>query len=160
MFDKKKKSIVLLQGLFDPQYFDQLKKSQEEVFVLEGRPSLKAAQENSKELIKRKIKPTLIADNMAGFLFYKNLVKDVWISYQMLDGKDALCFTGGLILAVLGKKHNIPVYLFPVEPQGRLLGDEKDIFYFKKRKIAPSGIRGYVPLVEWVPAKYITKYYE
>jgi methylthioribose-1-phosphate isomerase len=160
MFNRKKKSTVLLQGLFNPKYFDQLKGLKEDVFILEGRPSLKASQENSRELLKRKIKPTLIADNMAGFLFFKDLVKEVWISYQASDDKGALCFTGGLILAVLGKKHQVPVYLFPIEAQSRLLGDEKEILYFQKKKIAPSGIRGYVPLVEWVPAKYITKYYE
>ena len=110
----KKNNIVLLQGVFKTSIFDLLKKRKvKEVFILEGRPGLEAAKQSSKELLKRKIKPTLIADNMAGFLFYKNLVREVWISYQSKDKKGALCHIGGLILGVLGRKHKIPVNIYP-----------------------------------------------
>ena len=109
-----KKNIVLLQGVFNTSILDLLKKRKiKEVFILEGRPSLEAAKQFSRELLKRKIKPTLIADNMAGFLFYKKLVKEVWLSYQITDKKGALCQIGGLILGVLGFKHKVPVNIFP-----------------------------------------------
>ena len=108
----KKKSVIVLQGVFKDTMFDLLKKRKiKNVFVLEGRPGLEAAKQSCKELLKRNIKPTLITDNMAGFLFYKKLVKEVWLSYQAKDKKGALCQIGGLILGVLGRKHNIPVYL-------------------------------------------------
>ena len=154
----KDHSITLLHGVFSKQFFDQLKKANcQEVFVMEGRPSLEAAQTNCRELLKRKIAPTLISDNMAGFLFLKNLLKEVWVAYQLCDESGALCNTGALILGVLGKKHNIPVYLFLSGTKTRFLGKEKDLICFQNKTIAPKGIRAYVPLVEWLPKKYITK---
>ncbi len=156
----KKNSVVLLHGIFESSIFDLLKKRQvKEVFILEGRPSLESAKHLCRELIKRKIKPTLIADNMAGFLFYKNLVKEVWLSHQSADKGGALCQIGGLILGVLGCTHKVPVYVSPSGCTLPLLGRPKDISYFNGVKVAPTGTPGYVPLVEWVPKKYIGKNY-
>ncbi len=156
----KKNSVVLLQGVFEPSIFDLLKKKKvKEVFVLEGRPGLDAAKHSCRELLKRKIKPTLISDNMAGFLFYKKLVKEAWLSYQSIDKNGALCQIGGLILGVLGKKHKVPVYVYPSNQKSKLLGKPKDILYFNGMRVAPSGIPGYVPLVEQVSERYITKAY-
>ena len=158
ILDEFKESIVLLQGIFQPADLDRLKDRKErEVFVMEGRPSLEAAQFTCSELLKRKIKPTLIADNMAGFLFYKDLVKEVWLSYQTQDKEGALCPIGGLILGVLGKRHKVPVHLYPSGRALNLIGNQKEIFYFKGVKIAPNRIKGYVPLAEWVPQKYISE---
>ena len=154
----KKRSIVLLQGIFPSAVFDSLKKRKlKEVFILEGRPSLTAAKKASKELLKRKIKPTLIADNMAGFLFARDLVKEVNIAYQNTDKNGAVCSIGGLILAVLGKRHRVTVCLHKSNAQSKLLGRPEEIFKFNGIAIAPKNIRGYVPLVEWIPKKYITK---
>ena len=158
---KVKRSIVLLQGIFESPVFDVLKaRKPEEVFVLEGRPSLDAAKFSCRELIKRNIRPTLIADNMAGFLFYKELVKEVWLSYQLADENGALCQIGGLILGVLGKRHQVPVFLYPNRAKIHLIGPQREIFYFNGVRTTPEDIRGYVPLAEWVPKKYITKIYE
>lgn len=155
--NKQKESITLLHGVFTSDFFDQLKeKKVTEVFVTEGRPSLEAARLNCRELLKRKITPTLISDNMAGFLFFKNLVKEVWIAYQISDTEGAVCDIGALILGVLGKRHNIPVYLFSSNRKTRFLGQEKDLLNFKNKTVAPKGIRAYVPLIEWLPMKYIT----
>jgi len=157
----KKNSIILLQGVFRASVFDLLKKKKaSEIFVCEGRPGLEAAKISCRELLKRKIKPTLISDNMAGFLFYKNYVKETWLSYQTKDQNGALCQIGGLILGVLGKKHKVPVNIYPNYQKLQLMGYSKDLSYFNGVKVAPSGIKGYVPLVEWVPAKYINKSYE
>ena len=151
-------SVILLQGVFDPAVFNLLPKSEGfEVFVMEGRPSLESAEATCRELLIRKIKPTLIADNMAGFLFYKNLVKEVWLSYQMADDQGALCQIGGLILGVLGKRHHVPVKLYPSSKESKLMGKQKDIFYFQGVKVAPANIKGYVPLMEWLPKEYITE---
>ncbi len=151
-------SVILLQGVFDPDVFDLLPRTEgREVFVMEGRPSLESAEMTCRELLKRKIKPTLIADNMAGFLFYKGLVKEVWLSYQMADGQGALCPIGGLILGVLGKRHHVPVKLYPSSKESKLMGTQKDIFYFQGVKVAPANIKGYVPLMEWLPMEYITE---
>ncbi|MCK5015080.1 MAG: hypothetical protein KAS66_14820, partial [Candidatus Omnitrophica bacterium] len=156
----KKNNIILIQGVFEPSFFDLIKKKRgKEFFILEGRPGLEAAKRSSRELIKRKMKPTLIADNMAGFLFYKNLVNEVWLSYQFIDKKGALCQIGGLILGVLGRRHKVPVCLYPSGQKLQLLGRPKEISSFNGRRVAPSNIPGYVPLVEWVPKKYIGKVY-
>ena len=135
------------------------KKRGKKFFILEGRPGLEAARHSSHELIKRKMKPTLIADNMAGFLFYKNLVNEVWLSYQSIDKKGALCQIGGLILGVLARRHKVPVALYPSGQKSQLLGHPKEISSFNGMRVAPSNIPGYVPLVEWVPKKYIGKIY-
>ena len=156
----KHKSVIILQGVFDSSIFDLLKKRKiRKAFVLEGRPGLEAAKQSCRELIKRKIRPTLIADNMAGFLFYRNLVKEVWVAYQCRDRKGTLCQIGALIMGVLGKKHNVPVYAYPNGRKMKLFGTTKELAFFNGIKVAPRGITGYVPLAEWVPSKYITKIY-
>ena len=166
-------SVVLLHGVFEPSVFDAVKSGNgNELFVMEGRPSLESAASTCRELLRRKIKPTLIADSMAGFLFYRNLVKEVWLAClpvprsgtyparqagQTVDDQGALCPIGSLIVGVLAKRHNVPVYVYPASKESRAMGAQKDIFYFKGIKVAPQNIKGYVPLVEWLPKKYITE---
>ncbi|OGX28069.1 MAG: hypothetical protein A2787_07355 [Omnitrophica WOR_2 bacterium RIFCSPHIGHO2_01_FULL_48_9] len=153
-----KNNIILIQGMVDESLFDLLKERGEiNVFILEGRPRLKAANILSKELNKRQITPTLIADNMAGFLFKRNLVKEVWVSYQKVDKKGARCDTGALVLGVLGKRHQVPVNLYPAAAQKGAQGKQSDILSFNGVRVAPKGVKGYVPLTDWVPAKYISK---
>jgi len=55
------------------------------------------------------------------------------------------------------QKHKIPVNLFPYGQELDLIGNPQEITCFKGVQIAPKGIDGYVPLAEWIPAKYITK---
>jgi len=155
-----KKSITIVRGLPRDGFSDALKKrNPKAVFVLEGRPNLDAAKALCRQLLKRKITPTLISDNMAGFLFYKNLVKEVWVTYQGMNHKNAYCDVGGLILGVLGKSHRVPVYLFPSNSKSRFMGNKKDIFRFNGKNVAAKGVKGYVPLVERLPKKYITQVY-
>ena len=157
-WDKKMSKGVLIHGLFTSRFFDDLVKSQHQaIFVLEGRPVFQTSKHACRELNKRKITPTLISDNMAGFLFYKNLVKKVFLSYQAVDHRGALCPIGSLILAVLGKKHHVPVDLYPSKEKEKLMGRSQDICYLNGQKIVPENFKGYVPLTEWVSKKYITK---
>lgn len=160
LFEGVRDSIILLHGVFEPSVFGILApQNPGDLFVMEGRPSLESAQATCRQLVRRKIKPTLIADSMAGFLFYRDLVKEVWLAYQTVDDEGALCPVGGLILGVLAKRHSVPVYVYPASQESRLLGQQKDIFYFKGIKVAPQNIKGYVPLIEWLPKKYITEIY-
>jgi methylthioribose-1-phosphate isomerase len=158
MQDYKKKSISLLQGVFT---FESLKKVKlihaEHSFVCEGRPSLEAGRKTSKMLLEQGITPTMISDNMAGFLFFKGLLKEVIIACQYADDTGALCDTGALILSVLAKEHKVPIKLLVAEHKTRFIGDPKSILSFEGKLIAPKGTHGYVPLVEWVPAKYLIK---
>jgi len=161
MLTNAKKSIALVQGVMENSFFDLFKRRNgQDIFVLEGRPSLEAAKQVTAQFTKRQVVPTMIADNMAGVLFYKNLVKEIWVAYQFTEQKGALCDIGALILGVLGKRHKVPLYLYPSSIKRRLMGDQKDIVTFGGVPTAPRGIKGYAPLVEWLPKKYITKIYE
>ncbi|MBI3602234.1 MAG: hypothetical protein HY209_05005 [Candidatus Omnitrophica bacterium] len=156
MQDYKSHSIVLLHGVLADEAWRKIKCAQTTpVFVLEGRPSLLAAHVNTKVLLKNRLRPTVIADNMAGFLFYKGLVKEVVLACQYADNTGALCDMGALILAVLAKKHKVSVRLLPGQHKNRFLGDPKEILSFNGKRLAPLGVKGYVPLVEWVPEKYL-----
>jgi methylthioribose-1-phosphate isomerase len=156
MPDYKKNSIVLFQGLLGGEALKKIKLAKGgPAFVCEGRPSLEAGRQTSKLLIKKGMAPTMISDNMAGFLFFKGLVKEVHVACQYADDKGALCDIGGLILAVLARKHKVPLKLLPAKCRHRFLGDPKDILSFEGARTAPKGTRGYVPLVEWVPVKYL-----
>lgn len=152
----KKKSVVLVHGIFEDAVFDGFKKS-EQYFVLEGRPDLAASKSTIKALAKKKIIPTIIADNMAGSLFYNGLVKEVRVSYQYHDASGALCDIGAVILGVLGKTHKVPVSIFPGKLRKRFLAPQEDVFTFNGKTVAPAGIRAYGPLVEWLANEYISK---
>jgi methylthioribose-1-phosphate isomerase len=158
---KKKKSTVLIYGNFQESLFDRLqKKKRPHIVVMEGRPNLEAARQVSQQLLDRRMTPTIISDNMAGFLFSQGMIKEVWLAYHS-SAQDGITGTiGSLILAILGKKHHVPVYCYPAARADRMMGQAKDIFYFAGQRIAPSGIGAYVPLLEWVPRKYVRKIYE
>ena len=154
MQDYKPKSIYLFHGVFSAEALKKIKIAKgDHAFVCEGRPSLEAGRKTSAMLLKIGITPTMISDNMAGFLFFKGLAKEVVIACQYADNKGALCDMGALILAVLAKKHKIPLKLLVAEHRHRFLGDPKSILSFEGQRIAPKDAHGYVPLVEWVPAK-------
>lgn len=147
----------LVHGLASKDFIDLLKRrTVKEVFVMEGRPHLEGAKVLCKTLLKAKITPTLIADNMAGFLFYRNMIKEVWVGYQALVPDGALSVVGALILGVLGKRHQIPINIFPASQPINNQGKPKDVFYFDGKQIATAGIKAYVPLLEVLPKKYIT----
>ncbi len=156
MREYKTRSIVLLQGVLADGFFKTFKPTKANpVFVLEGRPDLSAGKGNSAALVKKGIVPTVICDNMAGFLFFKGLVKEAVLACQFADKNGALCDMGGLILAVLAKRHKVPVRLASAKYKARFLGNPEDILSFEGQRTAPKGVSGYVPLVEWVPAKYL-----
>ena len=160
MFSKRRASVIV-QGVIQETLFDLLKKRKvKEVVVLEGRPRLEAVRHSCRQLLKRKIKPVVVADSAAGFLFYKDLVKEVWIAYQMVDKKGALCDVGALILGVLGKQHAVPVNLYAGVKRYKMIGDENDTLSFNGTRVAPLGVKAYVPLMEWLPRKYIAKVYK
>ena len=156
------KDSVIVHGFFNDNFFDNLKKSSKvNVIVLEGRPSLKSGRESSANLQKRGIVPTVIADNMAGYLFFKNAVKEVWLSGQAVDKNGAMCEIGSLVLAVLAKKHSVPVFVALTDKSqafGRqAFGKPADLQKFNGQNVISGKIKAFVPLIEWVPAKYLGK---
>jgi len=161
-FKTMKQSVVLLHGVFDPALFDLFKKRKKEKFyVLEGRPSLEGGKSCCRELLKRGIPPTVITDNMAGFLFSKDMVKEVWLAYVQADDRGAMCYIGASILGLLAKRNGIPVFVFPAaRKRPAPLGEAKDLLTYNGTKVAPRGIKTYVPLMEWVPGKCFEESYE
>ncbi|MFA5060590.1 MAG: hypothetical protein WC676_08190 [Candidatus Omnitrophota bacterium] len=158
MLINSKRSCILLHGLIRDEFLKGLlQEKAESIVVLEGRPHLSGAKILCAKLLKNKITPTLISDNMSGFLFFKDCVKEVWLAYQEKNEQGALCDCGGLILGVLAKRHGVSLRLFPSGRRQDLMAKERDIFYFNKMRVAPKGVKGYVPLLEWVPNEYITK---
>ncbi len=156
MQDYKTSSIILFCGMVCSEAGHSIKVPKgKHVFLTEGRPSLEPAKENAKFFLKQNQIPTVIADNMAGFLFAQGYVSQLVLACQYADKSGALCDTGALIYAVLAKRHKVPVKLVQGALRTRFLGDPKSILSFEGVQIAPKGTRGYVPLVEWVPAKYL-----
>lgn len=155
-FKPLQRTIVLLQGRLDKKFFDTLKDRREEkFFIMEGRPSLEAAQSNCSRLNKIGITPTLICDNMAGFLFAKNCVKEVWAAYDHIEGEDVFVSIGGSILSVLCLRHQVPIYAFPSGRKQKPLADGKELLGFKGIPVAAKGTKAYVPLLESVPKHYL-----
>ena len=158
---KNKDKVILVHGVFQNSFFGEIKKRKcRNVFVMEGRPSLKAARSNCRGLQKVKLIPTVMADNMAGFLFYNALVQEVWLSYCVKDQTSALCDVGASILSILAKRHSVDVTLYPGPAPARMLGTQKEITSFMGQGVAPKNIRGYVPLYEWISLKKVRKIYD
>ena len=152
---------VLVQGNMPPKFFDQLQKcSVKDVFVLEGRPSLKAAKGSSWQLQKRGVTPTIMADNMAGYLFYKNLISEVWVGCQSVGPQEAQCDIGALILAVLAQTHQIPLYGYKTKVEKKGSAASNDLTKFNGQRIVAGKVKAFVPLAEKVPMKYFKGIYE
>ncbi len=149
---------ILLHGTFEKTFLRLLKEQGvKEIFVMEARPSLDGAKKLCPQLLKNKITPVLIADNMAGFLFFKGYLKEVWISYQSETEDDLVCPAGSLILGVLAKKHGVPVKAFLSLKKAKAVADPKSILSFNGKRVAAKGAKGFVPLVENVSKKYISE---
>lgn len=155
MLEFKENSVVLLHGVLTHGALAKIKtKGGVHIVISEGRPTLRAAEHNSRYFLEQRIKPAIICDNMAGYLFYKGLVKEVVIACQYADSTGALCDTGALILAVLAKKHKVALRLVDGEHKKHYLGNPKDLLALKGMATAPAKTKAYAPMVEWVSVKY------
>ncbi len=156
MLEFKDNSVVLLQGVLSHGALAKIKtKGGVHVVISEGRPTLRAGEHNSRYFLDKKVKPVIICDNMAGFLFFKGFVKEVVIACQYADSTGALCDTGALILVILAKKHKVAVRLLEGEHKKHYLGNPKDLLVLKGIPTAPAKTKAFTPTVEWVPAKYL-----
>lgn len=148
---------VILYGLFSYEELKRLtSQSTADFVVLEGRPRLEIGQETSKQLLRIGKRPIVIADNMAGFLFYQKKVSAVYVTCQSKDDTGAFCPMGALILAVLCQRHNVAFHVVQAARNIDLRAKDKELFNFQKTRVAVRGIKAYVPLIEWIPAKYFS----
>ena len=147
---------AILYGFFRVEDVRSIaEKTSGDLVVLEGRPRLDIGKVTSRQIIKLGRRPVVIADNMAGFLFFQKKIGAVYVAGPSRDENGAFGPTGSLILAVLCKKHNVPFYAIDGAKHGDLLAKEQELFNFEGKRVAASGIRGYAPLIEWVPGEYI-----
>lgn len=160
MSTKAPNAHILLHGIFDNSFLKLLKEKKiKEVFVMESRPNLDGAKKLCPQLLKMKITPVLIADNMAGFLFFKGYLKEVWISYQESNEENFSCPVGSLILGILARKHGVVVKAFSVLRKEKAQGSSESVFCFNGKRVAAKGVKGLAPLIENVSKKYISEIY-
>lgn len=160
MSSKSRQPTVLLHGSFHSSFFSLLKERKiKAVFVLEGRPGLEGARVLCAQLLKQRIRPVLIADNMAGFCFLQGHVKEAWVAYQEDQGESLLCTIGSLIISILAKRHEIAVKAFPSGKKSAAAASQASIFSFAGKRVAAKGVKGFVPLLESVSKKYLTEIY-
>ena len=147
---------VILYGLFSNEKLKRLTvQSSLDFVVLEGRPRLEIGRETSKQLLRLGKRPIVIADNMAGFLFYQKKVSAVYVTCQSRDDAGAFCPTGALILAVLCQRHGVPFHVIQAARDIDLRAKDQELFSFQKTRVAARGIKAYAPLLELVPVKYL-----
>ncbi|MBF0479094.1 MAG: hypothetical protein HQL26_06390 [Candidatus Omnitrophica bacterium] len=155
--EQLKKRVVLVHGFFNDNFFDHLKKENVEVFVLEGRPDLVSGQHACRKLLQREMTPTVIADNMAGFLFKHDCVKAVWISGHEKEHDTFKALTGSLILAVLAKTHNVPFHVFEGEHPLSQKHDAGALLKFCGIQVAEKETKTLVPEYDLICLDYVTK---
>ena len=155
-------TVTIVQGCVSEGLLDQFAdEKREDIYVCEGRPTLNTSKTLSQQMLKRGLTPTIMADNMSGVLFFNSLVKEVWLAYHDVNADEVLCSIGGMIFAVMAKRHKVPVYVYPAQQSElKLMGHQEDLLSFNGEPVAPEGVTAYIPLVEWVPKKYITKVIE
>lgn len=149
----------LFYGFPQSSFLDSLAASGENISFLvpEGRPHLWGARELAPQLISRGWPVRLITDNMMAYCFSKNMMQEAYIFSQKDTAEGAWCPTGSLILAIAARAHGVPVKTLPAGKElseTTKAGDEA-LFFLAGKRVAPQGIKGYAPLVELVPWKYI-----
>lgn len=142
-----KQRIPIIFGVPQEDFYGGLRA--ERVFVAELRPGLEGMTDVAKELLKRRVQPVVICDNMMAFCMERKLVSAVHIFAHGRKKDVALCRTGSLIAAICAHAHRIPVILHGgVMP---LKSKTADLLKIAGAKVTSSKIKTYVPLLEEVP---------
>ena len=139
------------------------------VYVDETRPVLQGARLTAWELMEEKIPCTLVTDNMAGYLLYRDMVDLAIVGADRIARNgDVANKIGTYPLAVLCKEHGIPFYVaapfstidydtatgfdIPIEER-----DPREVTHvLGKTQIAPDGVNVLNPAFDITPARYIT----
>lgn len=138
------------------------------VYVDETRPRQQGAKLTTWELLRDNITPTLITDNMAGYLMFKGKIGAVVTGADRiaLNG-DSANKIGTYSLAVLARAHKIPFYiaapLSTIDPEietGDLIPieerDEEEVLNINGARVAPEGTRVENPAFDVTPGELIT----
>ena len=125
---------------------------EKKAFVAELRPGLEGSKTVAKELLKKKVKPVMICDNMMAFCMQQGIVSDVHIFYDKIRGQVAVCRTGSLIAALAAKAHNITVYIYQASSVKQKAHDLRKI---GGKMITVPSVKTYVPYEEEVPLELV-----
>jgi hypothetical protein len=143
------KPLPLIYGVPHKSFYRDFKPTM--AFVAELRPGLEGIKEVAKELLRRRIQPVIICDNMMAHCMERGLVNSAHIFYDRLTKKKAVCRTGSLIAAVCALKRQIPTYLH----RGKKGGAKGSLLKIDGRKVTAQGIKTFVPPTEDVPLIYV-----
>lgn len=147
------KKNILIHGVPDKDYYQQLKarKDIKSVYVTEFRPLLYGANLVAKELLKVKIKPVIICDNMVGFCLEKKMIDEIHIFAKKENDKGLLCFIGSMIYAICAIQNKAKVYVYKA---GKIKKDfsNNDVLKLAGVKTTVGAVKGYCPTWEVVPA--------
>lgn len=153
-----KKRTILIHGVPNREFYDKLilRKDVGKIYVTEFRPALLGAKLVCKELLKRKLTPILVCDNMVGFCLEKRIINEVNIFFKSQAKDGAFCFVGSLIYAICAKNNRVKVFLHKAEAIKKAF-KPNEVLEFCGKRVAVTGVQGYVPLWEKVPLELIKK---
>jgi len=137
------------------------------IYVDETRPVLQGARLTAWELKQEKIPFTLITDNTAGFLMFKNKID------LIIVGADRIALNGDVVnkigtysLSVLAQENKVPFYvaaplstidlslrtgnMIPIEER-----DPEEVTHILGKEIAPKGIKVFNPAFDLTPNRYV-----
>lgn len=138
-----------------------------QVYATETRPYLQGARLTCLTLKEAGYTPTLITDNMVGYVMWKGLVNKVFLAADRiaLDGSIANKI-GTYTIAVLAARHKMPFYVLGYEgpdPKTRTWKDmrieernPKEVLQCMEVRTAPEGVQAYYPAFDITPPQLIT----
>ena len=142
--------IPLIFGVPDDSFYETLEAKK--VFVAELRPALEGMKVVAGSLLKKKVTPVVICDNMLGFCMKQGLVEKVFIFTHAVSRDTVLCRTGSLIAALAAQAHGIPVYLYKAK---NAVLKKATLAKIGNKKVTTASIKTYAPVYEEVPKTLI-----
>lgn len=150
--DRGRMAHPLVHGIFGERFFDDLKTgAAQEVLVTEIRPNFEGARKTALRICEMGIKATLISDNMVAFCIWEGRVERLVLSYQGMSREALEVVVGTDLYFLMARYHGLPVSFYPSSVQFSGQGDEEDLFHACGIRIAPRGIKGWVPLISLIP---------
>jgi len=143
------KPLPLIYGVPHKGFYKDFKPTM--AFVAELRPGLGGTKVVAKELLRLRIQPVIICDNMMAHCMERGLVSSVHLFYSRLTKKKAVCRTGSLIAAICALKRQIPMQLH----RGKAGTSKGSLLKIDGKKVTVQGIKTFVPPTEDVPLIYV-----
>ncbi len=139
------------------------------VYADETRPRLQGARLTAFELHENKIPVTVIADTMAGWLFYYKKINCAIVGAdRILKNGTTINKIGTYTVAILANHHKIPFFVAAPKSTFDLKTDEKDVVieerdksevtHIDKYQITPSGVPVINPAFDFTPPELVTAF--